>query len=643
MLRALVTILGLYLAATAAAAPPFRWDHVVVVIEENHAESQIIGDRVNAPYLNTLADGGLVLTHMFAITHPSQPNYLHLFSGSNQGVKGDSFPTKYVGVRLPLSSRNLGAGILSAGFTFASYSEDLPAIGDATTDRVPVDGSSPKTYRRRHCPWTNWQATAAPVPANQIPAATNLRFLDFPFDFTQLPALSFVIPNLQNDMHDGTRKDGDDWMFAHLSSYATWARAHNSLLIVTWDEDDHNASNQIPTIFHGAGIRAGSSGTSTWTLHNLLRTFEDMYGLTPHAGLAAQVRPIVGGLPGDPLVHVATFRQGLNGYTGAQDTMLRADIPATSYATTQDLSVDVDIGTAAGSQPAQALVKFADLFGPGPGQIPDGAQILSAKLILHTSSGTAGHSKDEIRTHRLLTAWNDTATWGTMGGGVSNNDVEAAAASSFTVIPTVGDAPAIFDATADVDAWRAGAPNHGWLLRDSSSGAGDGWFFKSCETTTDPTIRPTLEVTYAVPPNATFAAWQAQHFGADAGSPIAAPLADPDADGVVNQLEYALGGLPLDPQSKPLPASGNPGTLSITFQRRVDAADLTYTVQVSSDLVNWLNGTVYPPAGNHLPSAHTVETNRVSTGPGMESVTVRDATPSIGMPRRFMRLLVTKS
>src|SRR5690606_3165167 len=72
------------LLASAAAAPP-TWDHIVIVIEENHSFSQVIGSP-SAPYLNSLAVGGATLNSMYGITHPSQPNYLQFFSGAYQGV-----------------------------------------------------------------------------------------------------------------------------------------------------------------------------------------------------------------------------------------------------------------------------------------------------------------------------------------------------------------------------------------------------------------------------------------------------------------------------------------------------------------------------------------------------------------------------
>src|SRR5262245_25706402 len=73
-----------------------RFAHIVVVILENHAYSQII-DASDAPFLNTLAASGAVMTQSYAITHPSQPNYLALFSGSTQGLTDDSCPHSYTG------------------------------------------------------------------------------------------------------------------------------------------------------------------------------------------------------------------------------------------------------------------------------------------------------------------------------------------------------------------------------------------------------------------------------------------------------------------------------------------------------------------------------------------------------------------
>src|SRR6185436_11952891 len=86
---------GCCLGLHAMAAPLPRYDHIVIVMEENRTPTQIIGDRVNAPYINSLADGGVKIGSMFAEVHPSQPNYIHLFSGDYQGIVDDDLPSNF--------------------------------------------------------------------------------------------------------------------------------------------------------------------------------------------------------------------------------------------------------------------------------------------------------------------------------------------------------------------------------------------------------------------------------------------------------------------------------------------------------------------------------------------------------------------
>jgi hypothetical protein len=102
--------------------------------------------------------------------------------------------------------------------------------------------------------------------------------------------VSWVIPNLLDDMHDGTIAQGDTWLKNNIDAYAQWAKTHNSLLIVTWDEDDSSQNNQVPTIFYGANVVPGNY--SNMINHfSVLRTIEDMYGL-PYAGAAANATSI---------------------------------------------------------------------------------------------------------------------------------------------------------------------------------------------------------------------------------------------------------------------------------------------------------------------------------------------------------------
>ena len=215
------------------------------------------------------------------MTHPSQPNYLALFSGSTQGSTNDTVPSS------PYVTANLGTSLQAAGRTFAGYSESQPSVGYLGTSYTTVSGQN--QYQRKHNPWSDWQNAVKPT-ASQLSSSVNQPFTAFPTDFTKLPTVSFVVPNEQHDMHDGSIAQADTWLKSNLDAYAKWAAGHNSLLIVTWDEDDYSSSNQIPTLFYGAHVKTGKYAEAI-NHYNVLRTLEDMYGLS-RAGASTSATPI---------------------------------------------------------------------------------------------------------------------------------------------------------------------------------------------------------------------------------------------------------------------------------------------------------------------------------------------------------------
>jgi acid phosphatase len=231
---------------------------------ENHSYGEVIGDPA-APFLNWLARGGALFTNSHAVTHPSEPNYLALFSGSTQGITGDNCPVR-------LTAPNLATQLLGAGDTFAGYAEGLPGTGSAVC--------SAGDYARKHVPWADF---------TNVPAAASKPLSAFPA-FARLPTVSFVIPDLCHDMHDCPVAAGDAWLKAHIGPYAAWAMTHDSLLIVDFDENDGSPGNQIPTIFAGPMVKPGRYGRLI-THYSVLHTLELLYRL-PALAHAASARPI---------------------------------------------------------------------------------------------------------------------------------------------------------------------------------------------------------------------------------------------------------------------------------------------------------------------------------------------------------------
>lgn len=237
-----------------------------MAIFENKDYAQI-NASAKATYLNELMKHSAVLVNAHGVAHPSQPNYLALFSGSTQGITGDK-------CFAPLTGRpSLGSQLFGSGRTFAGYSEDLPVAG--------YTGCTSGGYAAKHNPWVHFA---------DLPVTANLPYTSFPADFSTLPSVAFVVPNLCDDMHDCPVSTGDGWARQHLDAYARWAEGNNSLLIVTFDENDGRSDNRILTLVAGAGVKPGTYAEPV-DHYRVLRTIEALYGL-PGLGKAAVQSPI---------------------------------------------------------------------------------------------------------------------------------------------------------------------------------------------------------------------------------------------------------------------------------------------------------------------------------------------------------------
>lgn len=241
-----------------ASRPLPHYDHIVIVVEENHSYADITS-TADAPYLASLARQGAVFTDAHGVTHPSQPNYLALFAGSTFGIASDACPQQ-------LAGPNLASELIAHGMSFTGYSESMPAAGYIGC----YDDAADQLYARKHNPWVNFA---------DVPAASNQPFTSFPADFSQLPSVAFVVPNQLHDMHSGSIAAADAWLRQHMDAYAQWALTHNSLLIVTWDEDDGSDANHIPTLFVGPHVQPGKYA-ETINHFDVLRTIEALEGVS---------------------------------------------------------------------------------------------------------------------------------------------------------------------------------------------------------------------------------------------------------------------------------------------------------------------------------------------------------------------------
>jgi len=184
-----------------------------------------------------------------------------------------------------------------------------------------------------------------------------------------------------------------------------------------------------------------------------------------------------------------SFQQGdANGYTGTQDVGIHSgtgvDTPDGANAI---INVDSDDGGI-----RQALLRFDNIFGVAPGQVPPGAVITAATLTLNqTDNG------NPVNLYRMLVTWDQTtATWNLLGGGLTADGTEAVATADAVTPGLNGVVGAItMDVTTSVRAWAAGQPNYGWALIPTG---GDGWRWNSSESGAGTAPRLSVQFTVGV-------------------------------------------------------------------------------------------------------------------------------------------------
>ncbi|HET7037550.1 MAG TPA: alkaline phosphatase family protein [Thermomicrobiaceae bacterium] len=254
------------LTATPGASMP-AFDHIYLLVFENHEEGHVIGSA-EAPYINSLAGQyGLALNY-YALAHPSQPNYLALFSGSTQGVSDDGHHD--------LPGSNLADQLEAHGRSWRVYEENVP-LGCYKDDSATGGEDGTGTYARKHNP-----AISFTDISNDPSRCDNIS--DFSHFDPAAADFELIVPNLCHDMHDCSLATGDswlhDWLPSHLLNSATW-RSSNSLLVITWDEGTTKAGHggKVATIVISPRTPPGYRSHVRHDHYSVLRTVEESWGL----------------------------------------------------------------------------------------------------------------------------------------------------------------------------------------------------------------------------------------------------------------------------------------------------------------------------------------------------------------------------
>jgi phosphatidylinositol-3-phosphatase len=271
---ALPALLAAALACAGAAGAPPRvpaFGHVVVVVFENKARNQVLGNR-DAPAFNALARGGAVLSGYRGVTHPSLPNYLALVSGSTHGIASDCTACKVAGP-------SLADTLEASGRTWKTYAEGLPRPG--------WTGAFRGRYAKKHVPFLYFRRVLS--RPDRLRRVVPLRQLSGDLAARRLPDFALVVPDLCHDMHDCGVPAGDRWLRRLLPPLL---KLPDTAVLVVFDESS-TAHPGVPALALGPLVRPGSRFRPAMTHYGLLRTIEDGLGL-PRLGRAAHTGPITG-------------------------------------------------------------------------------------------------------------------------------------------------------------------------------------------------------------------------------------------------------------------------------------------------------------------------------------------------------------
>jgi hypothetical protein len=262
--RAAISSVAIGRPCGALQPPPAIYRHVVWIVMENKAASDVIGSA-SAPFENRLAHQCGLATNFSAESHPSLPNYIAMTSGAAQGITDDGDPSVH-----PLVSASIFSQLGSRWRVLAESMPSNCALSDS--------GS----YAVRHNPATYYTGVRQQCFRQDVP-------------LTKSPHLSgrftFIAPNLCHDTHDCSTSTGDRWLSGFIPKILNGSdyRSGATAVFITWDEGENNGStaNHVPTIVVSPYTRRGSRSSRPFNHYSLLRTTEEMLGIATYLGHAA--------------------------------------------------------------------------------------------------------------------------------------------------------------------------------------------------------------------------------------------------------------------------------------------------------------------------------------------------------------------
>jgi hypothetical protein len=261
---------------------------VFLILMENHNWSDIQGSS-SAPYLNQQILPMASHAEQYfnpPNLHPSEPNYIWLEAGSNLGITTDGLPSS----NHRSTTAHLVTQLENAGIPWKSYQEGISG------QSCPLSNSG--LYAPKHNPMVFFDDVTANNSFSSSRCIAHVRPLselasDLAAD--RVTGYNFVTPNLCNDMHNSSGcatsdsiRNGDDWLSANIPALLSSA-AYNrgGVILITWDESEGGDFPIGMIVVSPLARGGGYSNQIRYTHSSTLRTVQEIFGVTPLLGDAA--------------------------------------------------------------------------------------------------------------------------------------------------------------------------------------------------------------------------------------------------------------------------------------------------------------------------------------------------------------------
>ncbi|KAF9558059.1 acid phosphatase [Agrocybe pediades] len=258
-------------SASQTSVPGLVFDRYVSIWLENTDFSGAAAD----PNFIALTRQGIQLTNFFAVTHPSQPNYISSVGGEYFGLQNDNLNN------VPANVSTLVDLLEDKGITWAEYEEDMPSTGFQGLQMLNAAGAN--DYVRKHNPLITYDSVAT----NNTRTLNIKNFTLFQQDLAanRLPQWMFITPNMTNDGHDTNVTFASKWANGFLTPLLKNPNFNGprTLIVLTFDENKtDNQQNRIDTLLLGSAIPShlvGTTDASFYTHYSELATIEANWNL----------------------------------------------------------------------------------------------------------------------------------------------------------------------------------------------------------------------------------------------------------------------------------------------------------------------------------------------------------------------------